>query len=836
MKPMLRVLIAEDTESDAALIVRELERGGYRLEYERVETAAALKSALSKPWDILLSDFSMPSFTAPDALRILQESGLDLPFVIVSGTVGEEHAVEAMRAGAGDYVLKANMARLVAVVERELREAAERRKRRQAEEVLARMGRIMDNSPVEIYIFDPETLRFLQANQTALRNLGYAMEEMAQLTPLDIKPNLTPERFARLCAPLLNGEREQIGFEATHRRKDGSTYPIEAKLQYSRFETAPVFVAIIQDITERKQAEETLFHEKERAQVTLQSIGDAVITTDAEGLITYLNPIAEEITGWYSAEAQGRPLLQVFNAMHETTRQPVECPATVCLREQRSVALSQHTVLVRRDGVEFAIEDSAAPIRDRNGNIIGAVLVFHDVSHARVLANQIAYQARHDSLTGLINRREFETYLNQALESAANDGRHHAMCYIDLDQFKIVNDSCGHIAGDQLLKELAGTLHSLVRENDVLARLGGDEFGVLLEGCPLDKAFSIAEALRDAIGKFRFAWGDRLFEIGASIGLVAITSDSGSLTDVLSAADSACYVAKDHGRNRVQVYRANDTALLQRRGEMRWIGRIHKALEEDSFCLYYQTMLPLNPAAAPGAHYELLLRMKDPDGELTLPSAFIPAAERYSLMPTLDRWVIRRALAWLSRRGSGNDLATCAINLSGQSLCDDRFLNFVVDELSQAGVTPSQLCFEITETAAIANLSRAMRFISTLKGMGCRFALDDFGSGLSSFTYLKNLPVDYLKIDGAFIKDMMNDPIDHAMVESINQIGHVMRIQTIAEWVESETILRELKKIGVDYAQGYAISAPQPWESALLPNRLLQKPIHGLLQHAKRKI
>jgi diguanylate cyclase (GGDEF)-like protein/PAS domain S-box-containing protein len=824
MKPMLRVLIAEDTESNAALIVHELERGGYRLEYERVRTAAALKSALSKPWDILLSDFSMPSFTAPDALRILQESGLDLPFVIVSSTVGEERAVEAMRAGASDYVLKANMARLIAVVERELREAEERRKRRQAEQALRAS---------EVRLKEAQRLARLGGWELDLlkNDLKWSDEiyRIFELEPTQFGASY--EAFLDMIHPddrdLVNrayteSVQNRIPYDIVHRlrMKDGRVKYVHERCETFYDEQGRPLRShgTVQDITERKQTEEVLFQERERAQVTLQSIGDAVISTDAEGLVTYLNPIAEEITGWDSAEAQGRQLMQVFNALHETTRQPVECPATVCLREQRSVALSQHTVLVRRDGVEFAIEDSAAPIRDRSGNIIGAVLVFHDVSHARVLANRIAYQARHDSLTGLINRREFEACLNQALESAATDGRHHAMCYIDLDQFKIVNDSCGHIAGDQLLKELAGTLHSLVRENDVLARLGGDEFGVLLEGCPLDKAFSIAEALRDAIGKFRFAWGDRLFEIGASIGLVAITSDSGSLTDVLSAADSACYVAKDHGRNRVHVYRANDTALLQRRGEMRWIGRIHKALEEDNFCPYYQTMLPLNPGAASGAHYELLLRMKDPEGGLTLPSAFIPAAERYSLMPTLDRWVIRRALAWLSRHGSGNDLATCAINLSGQSLCDDRFLSFVVDELSQAGVRPSQLCFEITETAAIANLSRAMRFISTLKGMGCRFALDDFGSGLSSFTYLKNLPVDYLKIDGAFIKDMMNDPIDHAMVESINQIGHVMRIQTIAERVESETILLELKKIGVDYAQGYAISAPQPWESALLVN------------------
>ncbi|MDO9370988.1 MAG: EAL domain-containing protein, partial [Gammaproteobacteria bacterium] len=557
---------------------------------------------------------------------------------------------------------------------------------------------------------------------------------------------------------------------------------------------------------------------KERAQVTLQSIGDAVITTDAEARVDYMNPVAEQLTGWTVAEARGQPLMQVFNAVHETTRAPLECPATLALREQRTTDLASHAALIRRDGVEFSIEDSTAPIRDRSGTVIGAVLVFHDVSHARVMANQIAYQARHDALTGLINRREFEAALKQALESAHNDNRQHAVCYIDLDQFKVVNDTCGHIAGDELLKQLAGRLQERVRGNDILARLGGDEFGVLLEGCPLDKAWGIADGLRAVAKEFRFAWQGKSFDVGASIGLVPINQDSGSLAEVLSAADSACYVAKDEGRNRVHVYQPDDRALTRRRGEMQWVTQIHQALEEDRFCLYYQTMRPLTQRAASGTHCELLLRMKTREGQLVPPMAFIAAAERYNLMSTIDRWVVRAAFDFLRRHAATvghTPLVTCAINLSGQSLCEDPFLDFVVEQLQRVDITPAQICFEITETAAVTHLTRAMRFISTLKGMGCRFALDDFGSGLSSFAYLKNLPVDYLKIDGSFIKDMADDVIDHAMVESINQIGHVMRIQTIAEWVENEAILNAVRGLGIDFAQGYAISKPQPLEELL---------------------
>ncbi|MCL4316429.1 MAG: EAL domain-containing protein, partial [Gammaproteobacteria bacterium] len=806
-KTQLRVLFIEDNEDDVARVARALAHGGYDVATERVASADALRAALQHRWDIVLSDYSLPHFNALDALAIAQQHDPGLPFIIVSGTIGEERAAEAMRRGARDYVMKENLARLGAVVERELRESGERRKRKQAllasearlneAQRLARLGSweldIAKNDlkwSDEIYrIFELEPAQFA-ASYAAFLDMVH------------------PDDRERVNRAYTESVRNRIPYDIVHRlrMRDGRVKYVHERCEtFYDGEGRPLrSLGTVQDITEHKQAEDALFREKERAQTTLQSIGDAVATTDAHGLVTYLNPVAERLTGWGNDEAQGQPLLRVFNAVNEDTREPRECPALQALRERRIIELSARTLLIRRDGVEFAVEDTAAPIFSRVGDIIGAVLVFRDVSHSRMLTNQITYHARHDALTGLLNRREFELRLNQALESARNEGKHHAVCYLDLDQFKVVNDTCGHVAGDELLKQVSARLHKHIRDNDVLARFGGDEFTVLLEGCHPDKAYDIAETLRCAVNESRFAWGDKSFETSASIGLVPIDADSGSAGDILSAADSACYVAKDRGRNRVHVYRRNDSALAARRSEMQWVGRLQQALEQDSFRLYHQTMLPLNAHAGQGPHYEILLRKQDAEGNLILPNAFIPAAERYNLMPAIDRWVIRHTLKALSAQDQKAPY-TCAINLSGQSLCDDRFLDFVIDEVSQAGVAPAHICFEITETAAIANLSRAMRFISTLKGMGCRFALDDFGSGLSSFAYLKNLPVDYLKIDGGFVRGMTQDAVDYAMVESINQIGHVMRIQTIAESVESEDILAALKQLGVDYAQGYAL-------------------------------
>ncbi|TCV87346.1 EAL domain-containing protein [Sulfurirhabdus autotrophica] len=427
---------------------------------------------------------------------------------------------------------------------------------------------------------------------------------------------------------------------------------------------------------------------------------------------------------------------------------------------------------------------------------------------------KLSYQASHDMLTGLVNRREFECRLARALESAKSHGRTHVLCYLDLDQFKIVNDTCGHSGGDELLRQLTILLHAKVRERDTLARLGGDEFGVLLENCSLETARDIAEMLRQLVQDYRFVWNNKSFAVGVSSGLVVLNDESESVASVLSAADAACYAAKDRGRNCIHIYQPADSELLRRREEMQWVTRITRALEENRFMLYAQIIAPLCIQGEKSLHFEILLRMLDEnETETILPMAFIPAAERYNMMKNIDRWVISNSFTVLSNvfeNKPGGLINTYSINLSGASLGDEGFLEFITQQFEQKKVSPLNICFEITETAAILNLSVAAEFMRELKKLGCRFSLDDFGSGLSSFGYLKNLPVDYLKIDGAFVKDMADDPIDFAMVQSIHNIGHVMGLQTIAEFVESETVLKMLKVIGVDYAQGNWIGAPQP--------------------------
>ncbi len=557
-----------------------------------------------------------------------------------------------------------------------------------------------------------------------------------------------------------------------------------------------------------------LFHQKELAEVTLHSIGDAVITTDAAANVEYLNPIAEELTGWASAAAAGMPLKEVFNIVNGVTREPQTNPVEKCLREHRVIGLDNNTVLIRRDGHEFIVEDSAAPVHDHEGNIVGAVMVFYDATSSRNMPHLLSYQATHDALTGLINRREFERRLAEVLASARNHDRHHVLCYLDLDQFKVINDTCGHSAGDRLLRQLTPLLKRRLREADTLARLGGDEFGVLLENAPLDVARRIADDLLQIVKNFHFVWEDKSFEIGASIGVVSITSESASVAEVLREADTACYAAKDKGRNRVQVYRPGDTEIAQRHGEMQWVSRITRALEEDRFCLFHQAILPLAAHEGFDPQCEILLRMVDENGGIVSPMAFIPAAERYNLMPAIDRWVIRNAFVLCGSkdvRGDPDEFRKAfSINLSGASLCDEHFLDFIYEQLAQHAVPPQSICFEITETAVIANLDQAMTFMRALKNKGCRFALDDFGSGLSSFVYLKNLPVDYLKIAGTFVRNMVDDPTDRAMVDAINRVGQIMGIKTIAEFVENETILEQLRQLGVDFGQGYGIAMPKP--------------------------
>ena len=604
--------------------------------------------------------------------------------------------------------------------------------------------------------------------------------------------------------------------ECQLRRRDGTQITVLINARVIRGENSEItgYEGTITDITVRKRAELQLYEEKEKAQVTLQSIGDAVITTDADGHVEYLNPVAEELTGWESQEASGRPIAEVFHVISETTRQPVDSPITRCLREGRMVEMIEPSLLVNRRGQEISMQDSAAPIRDRSGRLIGVVMVFHDVSQERRLQRALSYQATHDALTGLINRREFEHRLNETLQSsrAAPDARH-VVLYLDLDQFKVVNDTCGHQAGDRLLKQVTSVLQTRIRTSDTLARLGGDEFGVLLLDCNLDMAQRIAEELRQAIRDFRFVWQDRIMNVGVSIGLAEMNGDTDTLSTIMSAADVACYTAKESGRNRVHTY--NQGHAPDRLREMQWVSRINRACEEDRLELYCQPIVAIRDGVEPLRQFELLLRMRDENGQLVQPAEFIPAAERFNLMPSLDRWVVRQACQHLAHKRS-DDVSqapyTITINVSTTTINDEHFLDYVIAEMASGDLSAGALCFELTETTAMTSLAAATHFINELRKRGCKFALDDFGSGLSSFLFLKSLPVDYVKIDGSFVHNVAQDAIDRSLVEAVTQIARTMGIATIAERVDSADVLHQLAELGVQYAQGHFIASPQPVE------------------------
>ncbi|MEG4273846.1 MULTISPECIES: EAL domain-containing protein [unclassified Microcoleus] len=568
---------------------------------------------------------------------------------------------------------------------------------------------------------------------------------------------------------------------------------------------------LLQEIEKRQRLEESLFAEKELAQVTLQSIGDGVITTDAEGNVRYLNPIAERLTGCKAHEIQGIHFSKVFLIVDQVTREPVENPINKALLEEQIVTLANNTILIAQDGTEYPIADSAAPIRDRKGQIIGAVIVFHDVTESRYLTHQLSWEASHDALTGLINRRRFEQHLVEAIASVKHSNHQHALCYLDLDQFKVVNDTVGHIAGDELLRQITALIQQGVRAHDMLARLGGDEFGILLTQCSLSQATQIAENLKNLVHQFRFIWNGKTFIIGVSIGVVAIDQTSQNLMELLGAADAACYAAKARGRNCVHIYSLDDSELIKQRGERQLISKITRALETNRFCLYYQKIVSITSKPLV-EHYEILLRMLDENGKIVSPNEFIPAAERYGLITEIDCWVIEKFFSSYKKLPEKDVLSQglYTINLSGASISNNQFMRFLIEQFSRYQVAPQSIGFEITETAAIANFEQARYFMTELKKLGCCFALDDFGSGFSSFAYLINLPVDYLKIDGAFVKNISHNLISQALVEGFNRIAHAMNLKTIAEFVEDETILEKLREIGVDYAQGYGIARPVP--------------------------
>ena len=544
----------------------------------------------------------------------------------------------------------------------------------------------------------------------------------------------------------------------------------------------------------------------------LDSLAEAIIATDREARISYLNAAAERLTGASAEAALGKALDEIVSLVDETERRVLNDPVRQALTTGTPVNLSRRALLLSRaNDSERSIELSASPIRNADNEVSGAVVLLHDVTELRGLARQMSYQAAHDALTGLVNRREFERRLEEGIASGHRGDGHHVLCYLDLDHFKTINDTSGHLAGDNMLREVAKLLRDAVRDSDTVGRLGGDEFGLLLIGCPLDKARQIADDVCRAVGEYRFVWKDRIFNIGVSVGLIEISRESGSLEELLAAADSACYVAKKQGTGRVVVYSARDEALARHSGEIQWLQRLQSALKENRFQLYQQSIVPAYGEEGNGPAMEVLVRMRDEAGEEVQPAEFIRAAERYRLMGLVDRWVVQTTLAALGRGALGiPSTRSVAINISGQTLADAQFLEFVVECLDSTGVNPQQVCFEITESAVIASLDHARRFVGVLHGMGCQFALDDFGSGVGSFSNLKNLPMDYLKIDGSFTRNLGRDTVNQAMVMAMIKLARTLNFKVIAEQVEDSAALDAARRMGVDYVQGYAISRPQP--------------------------
>jgi diguanylate cyclase (GGDEF)-like protein/PAS domain S-box-containing protein len=550
-------------------------------------------------------------------------------------------------------------------------------------------------------------------------------------------------------------------------------------------------------------------------QLALNSLAEAIIATDERGRITFMNPAAERLTGSEGSQATGKLLEEIVSLVDESDRRLLADPVHQALTSGAPVTLGRRALLLSRStGGERSIELSASPVRNEAKEVVGAALLLHDVTELRGLARQMSYQATHDALTGLVNRREFERRLEEAIDSGQRGDGQHVLCYLDLDRFKLVNDTSGHLAGDSMLREVAKLLRDAVRDSDTVARLGGDEFGMLLIGCPLEKARQIADDVCRSVGDYRFVWKDRIFNIGVSIGLVEISRESGTLEELMAAADTACYVAKKQGSGRVAVYSARDEALARHSGEIQWLQRLQGALKENRFQLYHQIIVPTHGADG-GPAMEVLIRLREENGQELPPAEFMRAAERYRLMGLVDRWVVQTTFAALGRGALAiQPDRSVAINISGQTLGDLQFLEFVVECLDSTGVSPAQICFEITESAVVANLEHARRFIGVLHGMGCQFALDDFGSGVGSFSNLKNLPLDYLKIDGSFIRNLARDTVNQAMVTAMIKLARTLNFKVIAEQVEDSAALEAARRMGVDYLQGYAIGRPQPLQFA----------------------
>ncbi len=660
----------------------------------------------------------------------------------------------------------------------------------------------------EIVIVHDE--KILLANESAGSLIGLDSAQLVGREVADLVKPAYRALFRNTMAKHLAGEKVPRHLEIQLINGNESGLWVETQSSNIEFHGRPAILTVARDVSHRKSLEVSLSRSKRQAQYTLESIAEGVITTDNEGRVDYMNLAAESLIGANRDDATGHRVGELFTLVDDADRRPLGDPVDRCLTMRRRVNMGRHAVMVTADGEqEHSVEITASPIRGPGSSISGTVVVFHDVGELRGLTRQMSYQATHDALTGLINRHEFERHLDEAMDAAHTEEAVHMLFYMDLDRFKAVNDSCGHMAGDNMLREVASLIKDQVRDSDFVGRLGGDEFGALLIGCPIDKARQIASDICNAIADYRFVWKDKIFNIGISIGLVEISHVSGSLQDVMSAADSACYVAKQQGRGKVHVYSARDEAIARERGDIQWLRRLQTALHEDQFELAIQPIIAMSGGVESGPAAEVLIRLPDGRGRAANTAEFLRPAERYQLMPQIDRWVVQAALTAISggeiKLTSGR---SCALNLSGQTLGDESFLGFVVEALDHTGVSPSSICFEVTESAILSNVQQAQRFIEVLHGIGCEFSLDDFGSGLGSFSSLKHLPIDYLKIDGTYTQNLQSDEVNQEMVAAMIKLARTMQFRIVAEQVEHQADFDWLRDSGVDFVQGNFIESP----------------------------
>jgi diguanylate cyclase (GGDEF)-like protein/PAS domain S-box-containing protein len=652
--------------------------------------------------------------------------------------------------------------------------------------------------------------KILLPNESAASLVGL---EPAQLVGRQVSDLVKPAYralFKKTVTKRLAGESAPHRIEIQLINGNQSGLWVEAQSSNIEFNGRRAILTVARDVSHRKSLEVSLSRSKRQAQYTLESISEGVITTDNDGRIDYMNLAAETLVGTNRDDAAGHRVGELFSLVDDADRRPLGDPVERCLAMRRRVNMGRRAVMVSADGEhEHSVEITASPVRGSGNSISGTVVVFHDVSELRGLTRKMSYQATHDPLTGLVNRREFERRLDEAMDSAHAEEAVHMLFYMDLDRFKAVNDTCGHLAGDNMLREVAALIKNEVRDSDFVGRLGGDEFGALLVGCPIEKARQIASDICNAVAAYRFVWKDKIFNIGVSIGLVEISHVSGTLQDLMSAADSACYMAKQQGRGQVHVYSARDEAVARERGDIQWLRQLQTALHEDGFELAVQPIIAMTGRADSGPSVEVLIRLATGHDLMTDSAEFLRPAERYQMMPQIDRWVINATLGAVS---SGkiklSAKRSCAINLSSQTLGDETFLGFVVDALDRSGVLPAAICFEVTEAAILSNVQHAQRFIEVLHGIGCEFSLDDFGSGLGSFSSLKHLPIDYLKIDGAYTRNLQTDLVNQEIVSAMIKLARTMQFRIVAEQVEQQEDFDWLRDSGVDFVQGYFIEAP----------------------------